>query len=489
MAFSRKGKEKAAKAAVSSAPEAISDLDASQLYSEDPLEALLDEQSDEEFGDLQLKTRAGQPVKLAEWSAQDFSSIYLRFRPHLERHARRFLNNPSQVDEVVQDAFLYLMVSLPELDSEIGVLRFLKWKTRLLALDVIRASGRAYINSIDDVQEPESKDPEVSSSLEQQDDAAVVRLALSKLNPRHREVLIASMYEEKSTEQIAAQVGLSENATRQLIFRARAAFKKALIGDMDTTGMSAAAILSVAARKAASEGKKVGAAALTLIALVVMSITVFPGLNRAPADQMAGAPANPETSQDAGSFEVAPSPEAGIVDDRDDSDLTDGEDGANPSESGNSAAVASEPTPTPQSENDAIEEILSGPSLGGIVNSDSAAKVFVLDQTYTALGDNGLTATFTFNPSAELVFKDILVEVDVDTYVFEFKPANIQLFTGKNSENLDVYLLIGDATYLFDENGKKWSKTELGMSKVKIEVVMQPNGTTVKSINLGLFSQ
>ena len=258
MAFSKKGKEKAAQAASPSAPSAISEAaiseaEASKLFSEDPLEALLDEQSDEEFGDLQLKERSGKPVKLAEWSAQDFSSIYLRFRPHLERHARRFLRNPSQVDEVVQDAFLYLMVSLPELDSEIGVLRFLKWKTRLLALDVIRASGRAYVNSIDDVQEPASDDPEVSSALEQQDDAAVVRLALSKLNPRHREVLIASMYEEKSTEQIAAQVGLSENATRQLIFRARAAFKKALIGDIDTTGMSAAAILSVAARKAASE--------------------------------------------------------------------------------------------------------------------------------------------------------------------------------------------------------------------------------------------
>jgi RNA polymerase sigma-70 factor (ECF subfamily) len=124
MAFSKKGKEKAAKAAVSAAPEALSELEASQLFSEDPLEALLDEQSDQEFGDLALKERSGKPVKLAEWSAQDFSSIYLRFRPHLERHARRFLNNPSQVDEVVQDAFLYLMVSLPELDSEIGVLRY-----------------------------------------------------------------------------------------------------------------------------------------------------------------------------------------------------------------------------------------------------------------------------------------------------------------------------------------------------------------------------
>ena len=218
----------------------------------------------------------GFPVKLAEWSAQDFSNIYTRFRPYLERHARRFLRDLGQVDEVVQDAFLYLMVSLPELDSEIGVLRFLKWKTRLLCLDVIRASGKAYLANIDEVAEPVSQDPEVTSYLEQQDDAAVLRLALSKLNPRHREVLLASVYEEKSTLEIAAQVGLSENGTRQLIFRARSAFKKALLGDgVDTNGMSAAAILSVAARKAAAEAKKVGAQAMMFVLFLMLAIGAF----------------------------------------------------------------------------------------------------------------------------------------------------------------------------------------------------------------------
>jgi RNA polymerase sigma-70 factor (ECF subfamily) len=485
MAFSKKGKEKAAKAALSTAPEAISELEASQVFSEDPLEALLDEQSDEEFGELALKERSGKPVKLAEWSAQDFSSIYLRFRPHLERHARRFLNNPSQVDEVVQDAFLYLMVSLPELDSEIGVLRFLKWKTRLLALDVIRASGRAYINSIDDVKEPASHDPEISSSLEQQDDAAVVKLALSKLNPRHREVLIASMYEEKSTEQIAAQVGLSENATRQLIFRARAAFKKALIGDVDTTGMSAAAILSVAARKAASEGKKVGAAALTLIALVVMSLTVFPGLNRAPSDQMAEAPANPGSSQEAGqsnseagSVAVEPTPEAGTKDAS--------AEGANPEDP---AAVSASPSASAKSKQEQVEAVLSSPAGGAVFNSNSRSRVFAVDQSYTAIGDNGLTARFTLNPSSDAVFTDLLVEVEIDGFFFEFEPVNRQLITGKNTDNLDVYILVGDATFVYDEFGKKWSKSDLGKSRVKIEVVMESDGTTVKSINLALLSR
>jgi RNA polymerase sigma factor (sigma-70 family) len=485
MAFSKKGKEEAAKAALSPAPEALSELEASQLFTEDPLEALLDEQSDEDFGDLELKERSGKPVKLAEWSAQDFSSIYLRFRPHLERHARRFLRNPSQVDEVVQDAFLYLMVSLPELDSEIGVLRFLKWKTRLLALDVIRASGRAYINSIDDVQEPESNDPEVYSHLEQQDDAAVVRLALSKLNPRHREVLIASMYEEKSTEQIASQVGLSENATRQLIFRARAAFKKALIGDVDTTGMSAAAILSVAARKAASEGKKVGAAALTLIALVVMSLTVFPGLNRATTDQMAEAPASPGSSQEsgqtnseAGSVAVDPMPEAGTADASSEA--------ANPEDS---AAVSASPSASAKSKQEQVEAVLSSPAAGAVFNSDSKSRVFAVDQSYTAIGDNGLTAMFTFNPSSDAVFTAPVVEVEIGGFFFEFEPVNRQLITGKNAENLDFYILVGDATYFYDEFGKKWSESDLGQSRVKIEVLMEANGTTVKSISLALFGR
>jgi RNA polymerase sigma-70 factor (ECF subfamily) len=496
MAFSKKGKEEAAKAAVSAAPEALSELEASQLYSEDPLEALLDEQSDEDFGDLELKERDGKPVKLAEWSAQDFSSIYLRFRPHLERHARRFLRNPSQVDEVVQDAFLYLMVSLPELDSEIGVLRFLKWKTRLLALDVIRASGRAYINSIDDVQEPASDDPEVYSNLEQQDDAAVVRLALSKLNPRHREVLIASMYEEKSTEEIASQVGLSENATRQLIFRARAAFKKALIGDVDTTGMSAAAILSVAARKAASEGKKVGAAALTLIALVVMSLTVFPGLNRATTDQMAEAPVNSGTSSEAGTSSGT-SESAGAQNSADSEAATDvpleaetTPEPENSAEAGNSVAKTTpSPTPSAQAEKEEVKAVLNSPALAGIYNSDSMSMVLAFDQDYTAIGDNGLIARFTFNPTSGAVFTDVRIEVEIDGYYFDFKPANTQVFSGKNADSQEVFILVGDATYVYDEFGRTWSKSDLAKSRIKIEVVMAANGTTVKAIGLAMIGR
>jgi len=257
------------------------------------------EWDDESLDDVENpEFRAHGAAVLKDWSAQDFANIYTRFRPHLERHARRFLRSQHQVDEVVQDAFLYLMVTLPELDSEIGVLRFLKWKVRLLCLDVIRASGRAIINNIDEIAEPASKDDEVGSEMEHIEDAAIVRLALSKLNSRHREVLLASMYEEKSTREIAAQVGLSENATLQLIFRARAAFKKALLGsDVDTAGMSVSAILSVAARKAAQEAKKVGAQAMVFVLFMLLAIGAFVNIgNRNQQAVIAQSNRNPASS-------------------------------------------------------------------------------------------------------------------------------------------------------------------------------------------------
>ena len=454
----KREEKKAAKAASVALP--------SENLVEDPLEALLDEQSDEEFGDLVLRdaqrSRAGKTVKLAEWTAQDFSSIYIRFRPHLERHARRFLTNPSQVDEVVQDAFLYLMVSLPELDSEIGVLRFLKWKTRLLALDVIRASGRAYINSIDDVPEPESADPEASSYLEQQDDAAVVKLALSKLNPRHREVLIASMYEEKSTEQIAAQVGLSENATRQLIFRARSAFKKALIGDVDTTGMSAAAILSVAARKAASEGKKVGAAALTLIALVVMSLTFGPALNRNP-DNMAAPVIEPSQSAEptpSSSASASPTPSAS----EQEPEAT-----ASPSPSSTSAKGEKPESRETVILNDdkALEKIFEA--------NRSSTDLFQRGENFTVFADEGITVMFGFDRTTnDNKFSDLDFTFEVEGSYFYSNPTETSEVSFVDSEGLEHFVVFANLASLYDLEGQYWTDSPLAKATVRIELVKDP---------------
>jgi len=256
-----------------------------------------------------------EPVALKDWTAKDFANIYVRFRPHLERHAKKYLSNPSQVDEVVQDAFLYLMTSLPELDSELGVLRFLKWKTKMLALDVIRAGARAPIQVDSEVLERSAgvDNRDLNEVFERADDAAIVNLAFSKLSTRHREALVAAVYEEKSYEQAAQEMGLSENAFRQLLFRARSAFKKSLVGEAETAGLSVSQILSIAARKAASgSGKYIGSVGVLLLVLALTIPGQFGGSSNVP-QEVAGpisAPAQPPAAPEAPAAEAPSSGEA-----------------------------------------------------------------------------------------------------------------------------------------------------------------------------------
>ncbi len=466
-------------------------------FTEDPLENLLDEESDEDFGYVVTRDRAtgpdGHPVKLAEWSAQDFASIYTRFRPHLERHARRFLHNPSQVDEVVQDAFLYLMVSLPELDSEIGVLRFLKWKVRLLCLDVIRASGKAYVSNLDDVAEPVSSDPEVSSYLEQQDDAAVLRLALSKLNPRHREVLLASIYEEKSTEQIAAQVGLSENATRQLIFRARAAFKKALLGDdVNTSGMSAAAILSVAARKAAMDAKKVGAQAMVFVLFLMLGIGAFVNFTGRGTQTQEVAQQGTETQAPAATEEpISPAPIALAETNDEVVQIPEipAPDPVKPSlPVSNVAAAASSASPSPFKQSD-LTKIFDSSKSDVVFVKTSAVQVdqITIPADYRVYASQGIFADFTFDYDAKEQFQNTLITVMVDSVPYFAYPTKVEVVTAIDKQGLEHVVFYASLKYLADKSGKVYDESDLAKSTVRLELVINKDRSSLEKTALDIL--
>jgi len=180
-------------------------------------------------------------------------------------HARKFFRDETQAEEIVQDAFLYLMTALPELDSELGVLRFLKWKTRMLCLDAIRSSRAGLNENLVPLPDEVPDESQPLDVLDKADDAAIVRLALAKLSSRHREALIATMYEEKSHEEVARQFGISENAFRQLLFRARASFRTALVGEAAVEGKTVSQILAIAAKKNARRATRTLGATLAVV--------------------------------------------------------------------------------------------------------------------------------------------------------------------------------------------------------------------------------
>jgi RNA polymerase sigma factor (sigma-70 family) len=448
-------------------PEEVS-LDTSSFEAipdEDELDLLLDEVSDEEFGDVQ--TKDAKPVKLKEWKAEEFASIYVRFRPHLERHARKWLSNQSQVDEVVQDAFLYLMVSLPELDSEIGVLKFMKWKVKNLCLDIYRASGRAYVKSIDDIAEPVALNAELGSELERAEDAAVVRLALSKLNPRHREVLLASIYEEKSTAEIAAQVGLSENATLQLLFRARGAFKKALLGDIDTNGMSMGAILSVAARKAGEEAKKVGVQAMVLVLFLAVSVGAFFNFN--------GSGSTVSTVADAPVAEL-------------NNDVVTSETGTseNPLQVTTVSQVRERPE-VPMAFDEYDPNVLSNETAKQIAASNLNANISVFRASRASTNDymleaaNGVRASFSYSPDSAEKLSNLVFSILADGVEYQAFAQGVQI----EVKGTTVYV-IGHLSYLIDGQGHVFDQNALAKAAFQLEFNAPGNYSDGK---LSIFSQ
>ena len=427
----------------------------------DPLEQLLDEQSDSEFG---LPAFKEQKQVLANWSAQDFSDIYVRFYPHLLRHAKRYLTNHSQAEEVVQDAFLYLMTSLPEIDSEIGVLKLLKWKVRNLALDVISANGKASFAPVDDVDLP--VEHELSENLIRADEASIVSLALAKLNPRQREALIASLYEEKETAQIANQMGLSENATRQLLFRAKSAFKKALVGEAETVGMSVSQILSIAARKAAQDsGKYIGVASALLLVLAV-SVGILPNL-----------PRQAETSVSAPVVELEPETLE-----------------KTPEQAGEIEVVAQSKPVVATSISAVDSDLEPAPTLGNLVTSD------------LSLGSNQAGFAYVFGADKDQLVRELLIypdeilsaQVDLarveETYSYvlarpraqimiEGKLLNVAIGAFASSQALSergqTLTLVGSDLSLENEFGKPFDQQPLAESSLTMLVELDTNGQVI----------
>ena len=509
------------------------------------LDQLLDQESDAEFGLPVFQDHLDQdltPLVLRNWSAQDFANIYVRFHPHVLRQAKRYLTNHSQAEEITQDAFLYLMTSLPEVDSEIGVLKLLKWKVRYLALDLIKANSQASFAPIDNQPELSIDDSALSLELERADDAAIVALALAKLEPRQREALVASLYEEKSSAQVAAQLGLNENATRQLVFRAKAAFKKALVGEAETRGLTVSEIISVAARKASKEAGKYISVASGFILVLAISIGVLPNLGSSTTQLIADAPAPNGIAQtdsaQTGTGQAVPESQA-ATDSSTSSSAIGADSGSNSDASSSSPNTSTsqssagqlasnqlgsnQPTetdlvigsePSNPSSNPSISPAQSArniqlASLGASVDQ-SPFDPWLLDPLFeqsriasslfsetiaansnsatlvSLVSDQGFWADLRFQPSSKNPFSAVKIGLYVDgqQYFARLSQSDLLVFSTKASS--ETYVFIGSVGSLTDVKGNSFSNTRLDGAQVRIEVTLDTATGFVYDTSLAL---
>jgi RNA polymerase sigma-70 factor (ECF subfamily) len=154
------------------------------------------------------------------------------------------LRDARDVDEVVQETFLRLFLAISEIETELQAIAFARRTLTNLCIDRYRADKRRptlitldaspYFDLTGADEDP---DPVL-----QAEDAAIVRDALARLSPLHRAALVKREIEEKALPQIAAELGVAEESVKHLLFRARRALRRLLVGTsvepgVDLTGM------------------------------------------------------------------------------------------------------------------------------------------------------------------------------------------------------------------------------------------------------------
>jgi RNA polymerase sigma factor (sigma-70 family) len=233
---------------------------------------------------FKFKPQAAEPVATT-WSVADLSALYLESRSTLISQARRMLRNEQDATEVVQEAFLKFILAAPELDTKERALAYIRTSINNLSLNVIRAKGnRPNLIPIDS-DTSQARLAEIASenyipadaSISAAEDAAIIKLALSKLSPAERAALVMWEVEGRSTAEIAKELGIKESAVRHTVSRARASLRKVLSELVidEVRGLTALDLLSTTYKKAAEIAGKSSKIALTFI----LVLTAFLGLN------------------------------------------------------------------------------------------------------------------------------------------------------------------------------------------------------------------
>jgi RNA polymerase sigma factor (sigma-70 family) len=228
---------------------------------------------------------AKSQATLNDWTVADLASLYSEYRSSLVSQARRMLRSESEANEVVQEAFIKFILAAPELDTKERALAYMRATINNLSLNVIRARGsRPNLVALDSDTSAdrlaeiafENYIP-ADVSISAAEDAAIIKLALSKLSPAERAALVMWEMEGRSTSEIAAELGIKETAVRHTVSRARASLRRVLselVIDQER-GLTALDMLSTSYKKAADLAQKSSKVALSFILVV----TAFLGFN------------------------------------------------------------------------------------------------------------------------------------------------------------------------------------------------------------------
>ncbi|MBV8959306.1 MAG: RNA polymerase sigma factor [Actinobacteria bacterium] len=147
-----------------------------------------------------------------------FESWYRCHRAPLENYCARFLRDGASAADVSQEALLRAWTRRDQFVSESQVRPWLFRVARNLCIDTIRSRSKVVPSaSLPD----RAGEGDAGTPLDREQVATTVRRAMTGLSERHQALLIKRDVHGIAYDQLAAELGVTTEGARAVIFRAR----------------------------------------------------------------------------------------------------------------------------------------------------------------------------------------------------------------------------------------------------------------------------
>jgi len=164
-------------------------------------------------------------ARYKQGDAHAFKELVERYSSSLYNLAFRLLHDPMEAENVVQEAFLRVIMSLDRVRLDLPLKPYLFRIAVNHCYDILRASRTRVITDIDTAEEIAQDAPEIVERLEKQELSLLLHSAIESLPPHYRTVIILRYMDEFSYEEIAQTLNAPLNTVRTHLRRAKEQLK------------------------------------------------------------------------------------------------------------------------------------------------------------------------------------------------------------------------------------------------------------------------
>lgn len=164
-------------------------------------------------------------LRVAEGDLDAFGKIVRSHQRMAWRVAHRFLGDPVEAGDIVQEAFLRILAAAPRYRPTAAFSTYLYSVVARLCIDNARKKRPVLTGKLSEIA---GSSPDPVTALIRKDRDTLVRKTLDTLPPRQRMAVILKYYEDLTYEEIARAMGTKVKAVERLLGRARKALKSNL---------------------------------------------------------------------------------------------------------------------------------------------------------------------------------------------------------------------------------------------------------------------